>query len=126
MHISELAQRTGVSVHRLRRYEAAGLIGAKRSPSGYRRFSPQTVREVIFLAMGRELGLSLHTLGESLPRYRAGTLSLDQLIEVLRERIAEVDAAIAAQRTLRRKLVAHIAWCEDRKQRAALKTKGKA
>ena len=95
MQISELAQRTGVSIHRLRRYEAAGLIAAERSGAGYRRFAERTVRQVVFISMGRELGVSLKALGESLPRYRAGTLSLDQLIELLQERIAEVDAAIA-------------------------------
>lgn len=116
MQISELAQRTGVSIHRLRRYEAAGLIAAERSGAGYRRFAERTVRQVVFISMGRELGVSLKALGESLPRYRAGTLSLDQLIELLQERIAEVDAAIATQRALRHKLVAHIAWCEQRKK----------
>ncbi|RYF55534.1 MAG: MerR family DNA-binding transcriptional regulator, partial [Comamonadaceae bacterium] len=53
MNISELAQRTGVSVHRLRRYEAAGLIRAERSASGYRQFADSTLREVVFIAMGR-------------------------------------------------------------------------
>lgn len=114
MNISELAQRTGVSVHRLRRYEAAGLIAAERSDSGYRRFAERTVREVVFLRMGRELSVPLPVLAELLPRYRAGTLRLDQLAERLRERVAEVDAAIAAQRALRRKLIDHIAWCERR------------
>jgi DNA-binding transcriptional MerR regulator len=123
MQISELSQRTGVSIHRLRRYEAAGLIAAERSVAGYRRFAERTVREVVFISMGRELGISLKALAESLPRYRAGTLSLDQLIELLQERIAEVDAAIAAQRALRRKLVDHIAWCEQRKKKAAAASK---
>lgn len=114
MNISELAQRTGVSVHRLRRYEAAGLIRAGRNAAGYRRFDERVVREVIFLAMGRALEVPLPVLAELLPRYRAGTLGLDQLAERLRERIAEVDAAIAAQHALRQKLIDHIAWCEQR------------
>ncbi|WP_225782126.1 MerR family DNA-binding transcriptional regulator [Xenophilus sp. Marseille-Q4582] len=118
MNISQLAQRTGVSVHRLRRYEAAGLIHAERSAAGYRDFADRVVREVTFIAMGRALDVPLPVLAELLPRYRAGTLRLDQLADRLRERVAQVDAAIAAQRALRRRLVEHIAWCE-RRQRAA-------
>ena len=45
MKTSELAERTKVSVHRLRRYEAQGLISAQRNASGYREFTERTVRE---------------------------------------------------------------------------------
>ena len=121
MRIAELARRTGVSPHRLRRYEALGLIRAARGEaSNYREFGETAVREVTFIAMGRELGFSLAELAETLPRYRAGTLRIDEMIERLQERIAAVDAAIAAQRDLRRRLVEHIAWfrARERKSRA--------
>jgi MerR family transcriptional regulator, copper efflux regulator len=116
MKISELAQRTGVSVHRLRRYEAAGLIHAERQPSGYREFSERAVREVVFISMGRDLGFSLQDLADTVPRYRAGTLTFDQMVEAMQARIGEVDAVIAEQRTLRKKLVSHIAWLQQRKR----------
>lgn len=116
MRISELARRTGVSVHRLRRYEDAGLIRADRGASGYRRFSEPTVREVVFLAMGRDLGFSLTELAEFLPRYRAGTLRPDELADRFQARIAEVDAVLAAQQALRQRLVDHVAWLQQRQQ----------
>lgn len=119
MKVSELAQRTGVSVHRLRRYEAQGLLRAERRSSGYREFSEHSVREVVFISMGRDLGFSLADLAQVLPRYRAGTLSIDQMVQHLRDRIAEVDAQIAQARALRRKLVAHIAWFEKRRRQVA-------
>lgn len=119
MKISELAQRTGVSVHRLRRYEAQGLIRAMRRTSGYREFDERAVREVIFLGMGREIGLSLKVLGDAMPRYRAGTLSIAEMIDTLQARIAEVDALIAEQQALRRKLVDHIGWFQRRQADAA-------
>jgi MerR family transcriptional regulator, copper efflux regulator len=118
MRISELAQRTGISTHRLRRYESLGLIRAERTAGGYREFSEHTAREVVFISMGRDLGFSLKTLAESLPRYRAGTLTVDEMIFTMQRRIAEVDAAIAEQRALRRKLVSHIAWFEKRRRTA--------
>lgn len=119
MRVSELAQRTAVSAHRLRHYEELGLIHAERSESGYRRFADRTVREVIFIAMSRDLGFSLKDIGENLPRYRAGTLTFDEMVELMRGRIAEVDQQIAAQRAVREKLVSHIAWLEKRKREFA-------
>lgn len=116
MKVSELAKRTGVSVHRLRRYEDAGLIRAERLASGYREFGERTVREVVFLSMGRDLGFSLKDLAETLPRYRAGTLTFDQMVEFMQGRIAEVDAQIEAQRALRKRLVSHIGWLRKREQ----------
>lgn len=118
MKISELAQRTGVSVHRLRRYEDAGLIHAERQPSGYREFSERTVREVVFLSMGRDLGFSLQALGDAVPRYRAGSLTLEQMVEAMQARIGEVDALIAEQRALRKKLVSHVGWLQQRQREA--------
>jgi DNA-binding transcriptional MerR regulator len=65
------------------------------------------------------LGLSLPVLAEALPRYRAGTLRLSELEDMLRERIAQVDAEIALQRALRRKLTQHLAWCARRRASAS-------
>jgi len=116
MKVSELSRRTGVSVHRLRRYEDAGLIRAERLASGYREFGERTVREVVFLSMGRDLGFSLKDLAETLPRYRAGTLGFEQMVDFMQARIAEVDTLIAEQRALRKRLVSHIGWLRRREQ----------
>jgi MerR family copper efflux transcriptional regulator len=122
MQISELSRRSGLSVHRLRRYEAQGLIRADRSDGGYRQFGEGALREATFMKMGREIGLSLKVLNEALPRYRAGTLSIAQMVEALEDRIAEIDALVAEQQALRAKLVDHIGWFRQRQQRAAVKS----
>jgi MerR family copper efflux transcriptional regulator len=114
MKVSELAQLTGVSVHRLRRYEAQGMLRAERGDSGYREFAERSVREVIFISMSRDLGFSLKQIADTLPRYRAGTLTIDEMVLHMRERMAEVDAQIAEQRALRKKLSSHIAWLQKR------------
>ena len=126
MKVSELAARTKVSVHRLRRYEAMGLISAERNASGYREFTDRTVRQVIFIAMSRDLGFSLKDMVETLPSYRAGTLTFDQMVEHMQTRIAEVDAHIAAQRAVRAKLVSHIAWLKKRKREFASRSQEKS
>ena len=83
---------------------------AERNASGYREFTDRTVREVIFIAMSRDLGFSLKDVGDTLPSYRAGTLTFGQMVVRMQTRIAEVDAHIASQRAMRAKLVSHIAW----------------
>jgi MerR family copper efflux transcriptional regulator len=122
MQISELSRRSGLSVHRLRRYEAQGLIRADRIDGGYRQFGEGALREATFMKMGREIGLSLKVLNEALPRYRAGTLSIAQMVEALEDRIAEIDALVAEQQALRARLVDHIGWFRQRQQRAAVKS----
>ncbi len=102
-----------------------GLIRAERCEAGYRQFAERTTREVTFIAMGRDLGFSLKGLAEVLPRYRAGTLTFDQMVERMRDRIAEVDRELVAQRALRKKLVSHIAWLEKRKREFGEREHGK-
>lgn len=123
MRISELAARSGISAHRLRRYESLGLIAGNRTAGGYRDFAEATLREVTFIAMARELGFPLARLADLLPRYRARTLSIDEMVDGLQGRIAEIDAEIAERRALRRRLVEHIAWFEDRRRRSAAKAR---
>jgi DNA-binding transcriptional MerR regulator len=118
MKISELAQRTGVSAHALRHYERLGLLKARRLPSGYRDYDERVVREVIFIVMARRVGLPLKRIGDSLPAYRAGRLTFTQMIDALNERIAEVDAAIAAQQQQRQLLLDHVQWLADQQAQA--------
>lgn len=115
MRISELSQRTRVSVYRLRHYEKLGLIRAERTESGYRVFGGAVAREVVFIAMSRDLGFSLKEIGEALPRYRAGTLTPDHMIESLRARVDAVDTQMAELRALRKQLLSHMAWLDRRK-----------
>ncbi|MDO8441334.1 MAG: MerR family DNA-binding transcriptional regulator [Polaromonas sp.] len=91
MQISELAQRTGVSVHALRHYERLGMLLPTRRSSGYREYTEAMRREVIFIAMSRKVGFSLKAIAAQLPAYRAGRLGIDQMVESLLARIIEID-----------------------------------
>lgn len=119
MRISELARASGVSANRLRRYEAQGLLQARRRTSGYREFAQGAVREAVFIAMSRDLGFSLARIAEVLPRYRSGRLTVADMEALMRERIAEVEAEIAVRRALRQRLVSHIGWLRARELRRA-------
>jgi MerR family copper efflux transcriptional regulator len=121
MRISELAQRTGVTAHALRHYEDVGLLRPARTPSGYRDYPESARREVIFIAMSRELGFSLKDIGERLPAYRAGRLGFDEVIDSMRERIAQIDAQLAQLKAQRRKAAEHIVWLQEQKAKAQQK-----
>lgn len=118
MQFSELAAKTGVSVHALRHYEKLGLITPARRPSGYRDYPQSMQREVVFIAMSRRIGFSLKSIAEHLPAYRARRLGTAQMVEALHERLAQVDAQVAALRAQRRRIVEHVAWlkAQDKKQ----------
>ena len=116
MRISELSAKTQVSVDRLRRYEALGLIASQREANGYRVYDDSVVRQVIFIAMSREMGFSLTHVAEYLPRFKTGQLTSEEMIQAIRQRVAEVDQVIAAQKALRNMLLNHIDWFQWRIQ----------
>ncbi|WP_322992766.1 MerR family transcriptional regulator [Limnohabitans sp.] len=118
MRISELSAKTQVSVHRLRRYEADGLIDSQRLPNGYRDYEEKTVQHVIFIAMSREMGFSLPFIAEYLPRFKTGKLSAQDMIDAILARVAEIDQVIAEHQALRKKLIDHIGWFENKQRKS--------
>ncbi len=117
MRISELSAKTKVSVHRLRRYEADGLIASQRLPNGYRDYEEKVIRQVIFIAMSREMGFSLPWIAEYLPRFKVGQLSAQEMVMAIDERVAEIDQIIAEQKALRKKLISHIDWFKSKSRK---------
>jgi len=74
--IGELSERTGVASSALRFYEAQGLISAKRSEGGQRRYARDTLRRVSFVRIAQQVGLSLDEIRSalsSLPESRTPT-----------------------------------------------------
>jgi DNA-binding transcriptional MerR regulator len=116
MQISELAQRTGVSVHALRHYERLGMLLPARRSSGYREYTEAMRREVIFIAMSRKVGFSLQAIAVQLPAYRAGRLSTDQMVESLQARVAEIEQQTERLKSQRSEVISHIAWLKKQQQ----------
>jgi MerR family copper efflux transcriptional regulator len=116
MLISALSEQTGVSAHRLRRYEALGLIRSERQANGYRVYTASTAREVVFIDMSKAIGFSLGEIAEVLPRYRSGSLTPQEMTTALQRKIQEIDEQIAAKNRQRQMLTDHIAWFKNRKR----------
>ncbi len=118
---SELALRTGVSANALRHYERLGLLKPTRRASGYREYTEAIRREVVFIAMSRKIGISLKAIAEQLPAYRVGRLSIDDMVQALQTRVADIDQEVAILSQQRSEVVAHIVWMK--KQKPAKKCK---
>ena len=57
MKISEVSDRSGLSVKTVRYYSDIGLVAASgRSNSGYRQYNETSLQELIFIRRAREFG----------------------------------------------------------------------
>jgi MerR family transcriptional regulator, redox-sensitive transcriptional activator SoxR len=66
LSIGALSQRTGVAPSALRFYEAEGLIRARRSEGGQRRYPSETIRRVSFIRVAQQVGLTLSEIRDAL------------------------------------------------------------
>ena len=87
--IGELAHLTGVSVRTIRFYCDEGILNARRSTGGHRRFDRSSVEAVQLIRRLRRLGLGLPAIVEVL----TGERSLDEVIAMER---SAVDAELSA------------------------------
>jgi len=114
MQISELARRTSVSVHALRHYESQGLLQPERRANGYRDYAEGTEREVVFIAMSRQLGFSLPRIAEHLADFRRGRLTIDAMVQALQQRAQELSEQVTRLQAQRQQVLEHVAWLQAR------------
>ncbi len=104
--ITETAARLGVRSDTLRYYERARLISsAGRTVGGYRVYDDNVVDRVRFIKAAQRSGLRLRSIAELLTISDSGNCPCGHTADLVRQRIAEVDAEINDLQTLRRKLV---------------------
>ena len=120
MKISEVAERTGLSISTIRYYEMSGLCPAiERGPDGQRRFSASDADWFLLLASLRQTGMSLSKMRSFAALYAVGDETVLQrktaLLEhrkSLSKRYAELDRCRAI---LERKLLKYDAILEGQK-----------
>jgi DNA-binding transcriptional MerR regulator len=96
--VKDVARLTGVSVRTLHHYDAIELlVPGGRTTAGYRLYTETDLLRLQQILIGRELGLSLEEIRQSLddPRFDRKTALLDQR-ERLRDRVRQTDAMIRA------------------------------
>ncbi|MGW6392195.1 MerR family transcriptional regulator [Streptomyces sp. NPDC055103] len=112
MRIGELARRTGVSPRALRHYEQAGLLTSVRAENGYRVYEEGAVARVSNIRYLLDAGLTLDDVSafrSCLDGDVASAAPSARGLEIARERLAVVDARIAAQTAARDRLAAALA-----------------
>jgi MerR family redox-sensitive transcriptional activator SoxR len=91
--IGELAERSGVAASALRFYEERGLIGARRTSAGHRRYAREVIRRVAFVVFAQRVGLTLGEIGAELAKLPADRVPTrrdwDRLSRSWRARIDE-------------------------------------
>ncbi|MEU8781650.1 MerR family transcriptional regulator [Streptomyces sp. NPDC048637] len=107
MRIGELAQVTGASPRALRNYEREGLIASERSANGYRHYDARAavrVRNILhLLAAGLTLA-DVHCFTSCLDGDMTTAPPSPEGLRIARERLAVIDARIAAQTAARNRL----------------------
>lgn len=112
MLIGEVAEATGVSTKALRYYEQQGLLHPPdRTSGGYRDYEPDVLKRVGFIKQAQTAGLTLRQIGEILaisddgrsPCQHVGDL-VDQRLEDIERRIAELGRARTELKEVRRRL----------------------
>jgi MerR family copper efflux transcriptional regulator len=103
---SELAKRGGVNLETIRYYEREGLLPKPpRSSSGYRQFSPESVRRVRFIKRAQELGFSLKEIKELLAlRIAAGSTRAD-VRKRAESKIVDIEGKVQHLRAMKKALV---------------------
>ena len=107
LRVAELAAAVGVKPDTIRYYERVGLLPEpRRTPAGYRSYHPVTVDRLRFIQGAQRLGLRLRDIRTLLAIRDTGVCPCEPAGELLRRRLAEVDAEIARLEKLRAEMVA--------------------
>jgi DNA-binding transcriptional MerR regulator len=116
MHISDLAERAGVTVRAVRYYESRGLVRPGRAANGYRTYTEQDVAVVREVKALLSLGLTAEQTYPFVECLRAGNDRADVCpasLTAYRARIAELDERIAELTELRGRLTGLLTDAEN-------------
>lgn len=113
MRIGELARVTGVSVRLLRYYEEQGLLKPERTESGHRRYGPEAPATVGHIRMLLRAGLPTSAIRDVLPCVEGDGQVAACMLDLLRQRLAELDHQLAALRQSRSALAGILAGAHD-------------
>jgi len=100
MLIGEVARRSGVPAKTLRYYEDIGLVGAARTPSGYRDYGEDVLKQLAFIRSAQAIGLTLGEIRGIVALRDDGQAPCGHVLELLRERSEEISQTIRKLRVL--------------------------
>jgi len=102
-----------VGVETIQFYERKGLIyRPPRWARGFRSYSSETVERVTFIRKAKDLGFSLHEVQDLLSIRDEDGATCADVFRRAEAKIADVDARIAALKSMRRSLAALMHECD--------------
>lgn len=105
--MAELAGLVGLSADTVRYYERVGLLPPPaRTSSGYRSYDRDAVDRLHFVQGAQRLGLTLRDIRELLAVRDTGVCPCEPAEDLLRRRLADLDAEMARLTALREQMVA--------------------
>lgn len=109
LRVGELAEAVGVAPDTVRYYEKIGLLPAPaRTSAGYRAYSANAVDRLRFIQGAQRLGLSLADIADLLAVRDTGECPCEPAEQLLRRRLADLDAQMARLAALRAEMTSMI------------------
>ena len=107
LRVGELAETVGLSPDTIRYYERAGLLPPPdRTPAGYRAYGAEAVDRLKFIQGAQRLGLRLRDIADLLAIRDTGICPCEPAEQLLRRRLAELDAEMGRLAALRQQMQA--------------------
>lgn len=113
MLIKELEKKTGLTRHTIRFYEKEGFLekrSIRRGENNYRDYSEDTVAYLMMLKAGQAAGFTLVELRELIQADEANELPLQKKIELIRQKMKDIDrrkAELDQMQTYLAEMLAH-------------------
>jgi MerR family mercuric resistance operon transcriptional regulator len=113
MRIGQIAAQAGVNIDTVRYYERRGLLDepAREPSSGYRAFSPETVRVIRFIKRAQDLGFTLGEVKDLLRLREDRTASCAEVRASARAKIAAIDVKLRDLQRMKRALTLRVGSC---------------
>jgi DNA-binding transcriptional MerR regulator len=107
LKIGDVSKRSGVGVEALRFYEKSGLLDRPpRTYSGYRVYGEEVLERLAFIKQAQALGFSLDEIRQIVEDARRGESPCDEVREIVRRRMEELDERLRELHGYRRQLKA--------------------
>lgn len=105
LKIGDVAKLSGIGIEALRFYEKSGLLDRPaRTESGYRLYGRDVLDRLAFIKQSQTLGFSLDEIRSIVEDARAGKSPCDEVREIVRHRLEELDERMREMRRYRKEL----------------------
>jgi MerR family transcriptional regulator, copper efflux regulator len=109
LKIGDVSKQSGIGIEALRFYEKSGLLDKpSRSYSGYRVYGPEILERLAFIKKAQVLGFSLGEIKRVIEDARTGQSPCEEVREIVRRRLEELDERMREMRRYRRELAENL------------------